>query len=402
MQFKTKSMIGETWQRLLKNRLAIGGLLVIVFFALIAILGSNIRPDGSKDANNQILEISRQKPGFEVEVLKITRNQLIESVPFYELFFFGGKESEHKYIPFRSWEILGDSIRVEIFSESEAYRQEIFFFLPDVLYAIDPGKNVIFERGLYTIPLVNGDFIKVSLEQMQANIPYQIQKMRFILGTDKFGRDLLSRIMAGAVVSLSVGFIAVFISLIIGITLGAIAGYYRGWIDEVIMWLINVVWSIPTILLVIAVTMVLGKGFSQVFIAVGLTMWVEVARVVRGQVLSMREKEFVEAGRVLGYSDQRIILRHILPNVLGPVIVISAANFAAAILIEAGLSFLGIGAQIPMASWGAMIKDHYHYITTQLAYLAIIPGISIMLLVLAFMLVGNGLREALDIRSNSY
>ena len=401
MQFKSESMIGETWRKLLKNRLAFGGLLVIAFFALIAILGANIRPDKSSDANNQILEISRQKPGFEVEILKIARNQLIESVPFYKLFFFGGEEFEYKYIPIRSWEFVEDSIKVEMFSESEDYSQEKYFFLPNVLYAIDPGKRVIFERDMYLIPLINGDYINVSLKQMQQNIPNQIQNLRFILGTDKFGRDLLSRIMAGAVISLSVGFIAVFISLIIGITLGAIAGYYRGWIDEVIMWLINVVWSIPTILLVIAVTLVLGKGFMQVFIAVGLTMWVEVARVVRGQVLSIREKEFVEAGRALGYSDERIIFRHILPNVLGPVIVISAANFAAAILIEAGLSFLGIGAQIPMASWGAMIKDHYHYITTQLAYLAIIPGISIMLLVFAFMLVGNGLREALDIRSNS-
>ena len=401
MQFKSESMIGETWRKLIKNRLAFGGLLVIAFFALIAILGANIRPDKSYDANNQILEISRQKPGFEVEVLKITRNQLIESVPFYKLFFFGGEEFKYKYIPIRSWEFVGDSIKVEMFSESEEYSQEKYFFLPNVLYAIKPGKKVIFERDMYLIPLINDDFITVSLKQMQQDIPYQVQNMKFILGTDKFGRDLLSRIMAGAVISLSVGFISVFISLIIGITLGAIAGYYRGWIDEVIMWLINVVWSIPTIMLVIAVTLVLGKGFMQVFIAVGLTMWVEVARVVRGQVLSIRKKEFVEAGRALGYSDQRIIFRHILPNVLGPVIVISAANFAAAILIEAGLSFLGIGAQIPMASWGAMIKDHYHYITTQLAYLAIIPGISIMLLVLAFMLVGNGLREALDIRSKS-
>lgn len=401
MQFKSESMIGETWRKLLNNRLAFGGLLVISFFALIAILGANIRPDKSTDANNQILEISKQKPGFEVLILKVARNQLIEPVPFYKLFFFGGEEFAYKYIPIQSYEFIGDSIKVEMFSESEEHSESKYFFLPDVLYAIDPGKNVIFERDLYLIPLVNGDFIEVSLKQMQENIPDQVQNMRFILGTDKFGRDLLSRIMAGAVVSLSVGFIAVFISLIIGVTLGAIAGYYRGWIDEVIMWLINVVWSIPTILLVIAVTMVLGKGFSQVFIAVGLTMWVEVARVVRGQVLSIREKEFVEAGIALGYSDQRIIFRHILPNVLGPVIVISAANFAAAILIEAGLSFLGIGAQIPMASWGAMIKDHYQYITTQLAYLAIIPGISIMLLVLAFMLVGNGLREALDIRSNT-
>ena len=401
MQFKSESLIIETWHKLLKNRLAFGGLLVIAFFTLIAILGANIRPDKSSDANNQILEISRQMPGFEVETLKITKNQLIEPVPFYELFFFGGEEFAYKYIPIRTYEFVGDSIKVEMFSESEGYSDSKYFFLPDVLYAIDPERKVIFEREMYFIPLVNGNFIEVSLEQMQQNIPAQLEHMKFFLGTDKFGRDLLSRVMAGAVISLSVGFIAVFISLIIGITLGAIAGYYRGWIDEVIMWLINVVWSIPTILLVIAVTLVLGKGFSQVFIAVGLTMWVEVARVVRGQIFSIREKEFVEAGRVLGYSDKRIIFRHILPNVLGPVIVISAANFAAAILIEAGLSFLGIGAQIPMASWGAMIKDHYHYVTTQLAYLAIVPGISIMLLVLAFMLVGNGLREALDIRSNA-
>jgi peptide/nickel transport system permease protein len=163
-----------------------------------------------------------------------------------------------------------------------------------------------------------------------------------------------------------------------------------------IMWLINVVWSIPTLLLVIAITIALGKGFMQVFIAVGLTMWVEVARIVRGQVLAVRENEFIEAGRALGFKTSRIILKHVLPNVMGPVIVISAANFASAILIEAGLSFLGIGAQIPTPSWGSMIKDHYTYITTDMAHLAIIPGVAIMILVLAFMLIGNGLRDAFD------
>jgi peptide/nickel transport system permease protein len=162
------------------------------------------------------------------------------------------------------------------------------------------------------------------------------------------------------------------------------------------MWLINVVWSVPTLLLVIAITLVLGKGFWQIFVAVGLTMWVEVARVVRGQVLSLREKEFIEAGKALGFKDYRIIKNHVIPNVFGPVIVISAGNFASAILIEAGLSFLGIGAQPPLASWGGMIKEHYGYIIMDGAYLAIIPGLAIMLLVLAFMLVGNGLRDALD------
>lgn len=401
MQLESGSFYRETWRKLLENRLAFSGILIIAFFTLVSILGATIRPDKTKDANNQILEISRQKPGFEVNVLKISKNKIIENKPFYSLLFFGGKELSHKYIPIDSWKLVDDSIRIKLFSGSYKQEQSTSYFLPNVLFAIDPMKKVIFEKNNYKIPLVDGNFIKITLNQMQQMVPENIEVKSFVLGTDKFGRDLLSRVMAGAVVSLSVGFIAVFISLVIGITLGAIGGYYRGWIDELIMWLINVVWSIPTILLVIAVTLVLGKGFSQVFIAVGLTMWVEVARVVRGQVLSIREKEFVEAGRALGYSDKRIIVKHILPNVIGPVIVISAANFAAAILIEAGLSFLGIGTQIPMASWGGMIKDHYHYITTDLAYMAIVPGISIMLLVLAFMLVGNGLREALDIRSDT-
>ena len=141
-------------------------------------------------------------------------------------------------------------------------------------------------------------------------------------------------------------------------------------------------------------------GFWQVFVAVGLTMWVEVARVVRGQILSVREKEYVEAGKVLGFSSFRIIFRHILPNVLSPVIVISAANFASAILIEAGLSFLGIGVQPPMPSWGSMIKENYAYIILDSAYLAIFPGMAIMFMVLAFMLIGNGLRDALDVKTS--
>jgi peptide/nickel transport system permease protein len=151
--------------------------------------------------------------------------------------------------------------------------------------------------------------------------------------------------------------------------------------------------------MVIAITLALGKGFWQVFVAVGLTMWVEVARIVRGQVLVIRELEYVEAGKSLAFKSLRIIFKHILPNVIGPVIVISAANFAAAILIEAGLSFLGIGAQPPMPSWGGMIKDHYAYIIMDKAYLAIIPGMAIMSLVLSFILLGNGLRDAFDVRN---
>jgi peptide/nickel transport system permease protein len=181
--------------------------------------------------------------------------------------------------------------------------------------------------------------------------------------------------------------------------LGALAGYYRGRVDDLIMWFINVVWSIPTLLLVFAITLALGKGFWQVFMAVGLTLWVSVARMIRGQVFGIRELEYIEATRALGYSDGRIIFKHILPNVMGPVMVMGASNFATAIVIEAGLSFLGVGVQPPQPSWGLMIKENYNFIITNNPMLAIVPGLAIMILVLSFNLLGNGLRDALDVRA---
>ena len=347
---KSASLSHAAWRRFRRNPTAMAGLVVIGLFALVAILGYAITPDSTPYCNQQYLELATLKPGSRATFLCIDPKEDVDGS------FFTGHPLPYTAIPIESCTEQGDSL----------------FFVP---LAGEP-QTIDRSRSMGT------------------------KERRFWLGTDAYGRDVLSMIMIGSRVSLSVGFIAVLIALLTGIPLGALAAYHGGWVDNLIMWFINVVWSIPTVLLVIAISFALGKGFWQVFIAVGLTMWVDIARVVRGEVYSLKEKEFVTAGRALGYSSFRIIFRHILPNIAGAVIVVTASNFATAILLEAGLSFLGIGVQPPMPSWGTMVKENYSYILLDSAYLALLPGLAIMLIVLAFMLVGNGLRDALDIKEN--
>ena len=393
---QSKSLSQIAWSRLKKNKLSMFGLFIIMFALVIAVLGPIIRPDGTPKANNQILEITTQKPGFTVDLLQIKKNQKHKESGFWEL-LNEGIENDFITIPIYDYSFEGFNLVVEKYTGQYVNNgQVIKYNLADIVYPLDHNE-VIESNGYLDFYSLDEGKQHIAIENLIAEIKENnIVTKKYYLGTDKYGRDMLSRLMAGTWISLFVGFISVFISIVIGISLGSLAGYYRGWLDDIIMWFINVVWSIPTLLLVIAITMALGKGTWQVFIAVGLTMWVEVARVVRGQMLGLREKEFVEAGRALGFTNTRIIFKHIIPNVLGPVIVISAINFAAAILIEAGLSFLGFGAQPPQATWGKIIAEHKGYLITGKAYLAVLPGIAIILMVLAFVMVGNGLRDSLD------
>lgn len=364
MSKSNNSLTSLALQKFKTNFWGVFSLGIIACIGVISVFAYLFAPDASKNANQMHLSIHSKSPGFEVEMLTIPSS--IESHQGFLSKLFFGSENTDTEIPIQSYK-LKDKM------------------LTYVEYASDGLQGIEKQIGLDRFP--NSDYK-----------PF-IENRSFVFGTDKYGRDYLSRILIGSRISFFIGFIAVFISLIVGLLMGSLAGYYGGKVDAMIMWVINVTWSIPTLLLVIAITLALGKGFWQVFIAVGLTMWVEVARVVRGQIISAKEMQYVTAARALGYTDYRIITKHILPNIFGPLIVISAANFAAAILIESGLSFLGIGAQPPMASWGAMIKDHYNYIILGKPYLALIPGICIMLLVMAFMLVGNALRDALDVKA---
>ena len=354
------------WKVFKRNKLAVLSLAFIILSFIVSLFAYWIIPDRSPNSNEQFSTIALQKPGFKTNVIHLPKEGKAERQSLINV-LLKGKKPHYESIAFKSIEYDSD----EVILVNHYNRKDI------VQYS---------RFGINNFSTAEKDIL-----------PY-IKKRTFILGTDKFGRDIFSRIILGIRVSIFVGALAVFISLFVGIFMGSVAGYFGGKIDQIIMLIINVNWSIPTLLMVFAIVLAFDRGISVIFIAVGLTMWVEVARIVRGQVLVLKTEQFIMAAKSMGFSTFKIITTHILPNILGPVLVIAAANFSTAVLVEAGLSYLGFGVEPPMPSIGNMLNEHYGYAMTGKVFLAIVPAITLMILVLSFNLVGSGLRDAFDVK----
>jgi peptide/nickel transport system permease protein len=361
----------KEYKRFKKNKLAVLGLGVIFMLFVVCLYGYMLIPENTKDANSQRIDIKLKNPGFSMNYIALESS----NTHSFSEYFFGTENPENSI-----W--LSDSFYVS---------SDLFFYQNK----FHVWKSVPLSKILTKDEINNHQ----ALEKIVVS---KIKKRTFWLGTDSLGRDVYSRLILGARISLSVGFIAVIISLLIGVVLGMLSGYYGGWIDRAIIWIINVFWSIPTVLLSMALLVAFPSESKHqyiiVFVAVGLTMWVDTARLIRGQFMQIKQKSFVEATQSLGFSDFRIIFKHILPNTFTTLVVITSSNFATAILLESGLSYLGLGVQPPTPSWGSMMREYFAYIGSDLSYLSIFPGMCISLAVFAFNAFGNGLRDAFDIK----
>ena len=394
--------------RFKRNKAAMFGLYVIVAVFFMAIFAYQLAPDHTPDANEQTLQLEMMPPGTRMLMLYMHKPGPMSTINISDRFrnFFFGSPAQYDMLPILgNYRLKKNFMYLTVYKGKNAKPEDRQYYYTDILKIDSTVKMDGVERPLSLIKADPSLYDRFCTRIRDEVFKIYMSPRTYWLGKDRFGRDILSRLIIGSRISLFVGLVSVLISLLIGVIAGALAGYFRGWTDAVILWIINVFWSIPTVLLAMGLYVGAGSLIQSklllIFIAVGLTMWVEVARIVRGQFILVREFEYVTAARSLGFSHLRTIFQHILPNITGPVIVVACANFANAILIESGLSYIGLGVQPPTPSWGGMLSEYKNFIDSDKAYLALAPGLAIMLLVLAFNLVGNGLRDALDVKGKA-
>jgi peptide/nickel transport system permease protein len=346
------------YRRFIGYKSAVVAALYLIASVFLAIFGYVVAPDNAPDANTQLSTTTHASPGTAVHLLALKPVQQQPPSGCIQRLFNGTP-------------------------------------LPYTPVAIIPGSLRMSDDSLWAAPIEqpSAAFAVHQTALWQKHQPVVVRK--YWLGSDAYGRCIFSRLILGFRVSLSVGTLAVGLALIIGVCMGALGGYAGGRTDDLVMLIVNVVWSVPTLLLVFAVVMALGRSVWVVFVAVGLTLWVDVARLVRGQMMSLRNQPFAEAAYNLGLPPWRIILRHLIPNLVGPLLVVLSGCFATAILLESGLSYLGFGVQPPTPSWGSLLNENYGLALSGQWTPALAPALTIALTVWAFYALGNGIKACM-------
>ncbi len=356
--------VASVWRRFRQHPLARVGVAVLGLFIALAIIGPLALPDDSPHANRQQLALARLPAGSSAVLLRLPYADPPLGSSFLDA-WWNGRPASAREIPLS---MGAQPYEVKLSSDSLRVRPAIG---PPLAFARPAG---------------------LAADQLIVHRSYP-------LGTDALGRCLYSRLVLGARVTLSIGLLAVLLSIGIGTFVGLVAGYFGGRLDRVLQGTMTVVWALPALLLAVAIAFVMGKGYGQLVWAVGLSLWVDVARIVRGEVRSLRERAYVEAAVVMGFGHARILFHHILPALTGPLVILAASNFASAVLLESGLSFLGLGVPPPTPSWGAMIQEGYPYLLIDRGRgLALWPAATLFACILAIYFVGQGLRDAADPR----
>ncbi|MGL4364382.1 MAG: ABC transporter permease [Bacteroidales bacterium] len=346
------------------NKLAAFSAAYLFAWLFLAIFAYLFIPDATTNANFQLVEVGKQAPFSQAVILKVP---ILPSPKQPNLFqqIVTGKTQDATAIPLQT----------------------------DKSIEIKEGKlHFVRKNGIKeSLSLEKWGDKSLSLVDLQEKY---VETRTFFLGTDGYGRDVLSRLILGARVSLTIGILAALLSVLIGTLIGIMAGYWGGVVDKMLMWLVSVVWAIPTLLMAIVLGFVLGTGFFQLLLAISLSVWVEVARMVRGQVLSVKNLLYIEATQAMGFPAWRVMFKHLLPNVLTPIIILTVANFGSAILIESGMSFLGLGLDSSTPTWGRMVYEGYTFIVfAHGKWLAIFPGLALVSMVVAINLLGNALNR---------